>query len=357
MPDVSEQLLKEISKEFGEDILVGAQEVVDGEQEILSVSPSLDIGLGGGVPKGTWGVIGGKPKVGKTTTILSFAANCQKAGMFVYYHDVENRLKKKNILGAAGLDYSPKGMRIIRSRPPDEERGIPAKILTAQDHLRIAEMLLQSHPNVLVIFDSFSLLLDAREADGGIGTETRGGGAKLLAQFCRQMAPVVPIQKSIVLGVVHIMANTSGFGAALMEKSGNAVQYQMDWKLRAKGEVPWTTGGKVVDGKTVGGKIIGQKVTWEVTESALGAPGRVVESYIRYGIGVDQLYELFILGEQLGLIEKSGSWYNLTYLGDTVPEKQRRAQGGEKAYQLLKDNPTWAENLRVEINKVLGVNS
>lgn len=353
--DISEQILKEVSKEFGEDLMVGAQTLVDVEKDVLSVSPSLDIGLNGGIPVGSWVVVGGKPKVGKTTTILSFAALCQQRGMYVYYFDVENRLKKKNILGCAGLDYSTKGMRVIRSRPPDKEKEIAAHILTAQQSLTIAEKVLRTHPNCLVIFDSFSMLLEEAELDGGIGTSTRGGGAKLLAQFCRQMAPVVPMQKSVVLGVVHLMANTSGYGASILEKSGNAVQYQLDVKLRAKGEVPWTVGGKAgTDGKTVGGKVIGQKVTWEVTESALGAPGRIVESYIRYGVGVDHLYETFILGEQLGLIEKSGSWYSLPFLKD-VPEKQRKAQGGEKIYQLLKDNPEWAEKLRSKIKVLLGV--
>jgi recombination protein RecA len=351
MPDITDQVLKEITKEFGEDLLVGAQSIIDSEPEVVSVSPSLDIGLGGGIPKGSWVTVSGAPKLGKTTTLLSFAANCQKAGMYVYYFDVEGRLKKKNLVGTRGLDYSTKSMRIIRSRPADEQKGLPAKILTAQDNLTIAEKVLMSHPGCLVIIDSFSMLLDAKEADGGIGTETRGGGAKLLAQFCRQMANVVPVQKSIVIGVLHIMANTSGMGAPKMEKSGSAVQYQLDVKLKGKFEKPWL----------VGEKPIGQIVTWEVVESALGPPGRVVESYIRYNVGVDDLYELFVLGEQLGLITKAGAWYTLSFvlehpdiLKDTT-EKQLRAQGGEKAFQLLSSRPEWVEALRQDINRTLGV--
>ena len=348
MPDITDQVLKEITKEFGEDILVGAETVIDNDPEIISVSPALDIGLSGGIPKGSWVTVSGKPKVGKTTSVLSFAAKCQQAGMYVYYHDIEGRLKKKNLVGTKGLDYSTKGMRIIRSRAADEEKGIPAKLLTAQDHLTIAEKVLRTQPNILQIFDSFSMLCDAKEMDGGIGTETRGGGAKLLAQFCRQMANVVPIQKSIVVGILHIMANTSGFGSPTMEKSGNAVQYQLDVKLRAKGEKPWT----------VGDKVLGQIVTWEVVESAIGPPGRIVESYIRYNTGIDDLFESFTLGEELGLITKSGAWYTLTFLLQDHPdltEKQVKAQGAEKAYQLLASNANWAEALRLKINQTLGV--
>lgn len=345
MADISEQILKEITKDFGEDILVGAQSIVDKELDVIPFSPALDIALSGGIPTGSWVTVSGKPKTGKTSSCLCFAAKAQQAGMYVYYFDIEGRLKKKNLVGTSGLDYSTSKMRVIRSRPADEEKGTPAKILTAQDHLSIAEKVLQTHPKCLLIMDSFSMLCDAKEMDGGVGTETRGGGAKLLAGFCRRMANVVPVQQSIVIGVLHIMANTSGYGSPTMEKSGNAIQYQLDTKLKVKGSKPWEAGGK----------IIGQVVTWEVTESALGPPGRVIESYLRYGTGIDDLFEAFTLASEVGLIEKSGAWYNLSFLGETVPEKQRRAQGTEKAYQLLKDNQEWAENLRAKLNELLNV--
>ena len=345
MSDVTEQLLKEITKEYGEDLLVSAQEIIDRDPDIISISPALDVGLNGGIPTGSWMTVSGKAKAGKSSLCLSFAAKAQQAGMSVYYFDIEGRLKKKNLIGTAGLDYSPEKLRIIRSRGADEQRGIPAKILTAQDYLTIAEKILRTHPRSLLILDSVSMLCEAREADGGIGTETRGGGAKILSQFCRQMANVVPVQESIVVAILQFMSNTSGYGASIVEKGGLAIQYILDTKLRAKSDKPWVQGDKV----------IGQVVTWQIEESAIGPPGRTVESYLRYGKGIDDLYESLVMGEALGLVECAGNWRNLVYLGDNIPEKSRRANGGEKTYQLLVEHPEWAEELKRQISNALGI--
>lgn len=344
MPDMTDSVLKEIAKEFGAGIIGDGQDIIDHAPKVISVSPYLDIGLQGGIPKGGMSIFSGPDKVGKTTTVLSFAKKCQDDGMTVFWLDVEHRLSKKNVTGIQGLRFTKPHFHHIRSSRPDAEEGKAATILDAQKFLTIGEKLLRSVPNCLVVFDSFSMLADAKEMDGGIGTETRGGGAKLLAQFCRQMAPIMTVNQSIVVGVLQLMANTSGYGAAIVEKGGKAVQYQLNCKVKAKKDTPWV----------VGDKQIGQVVTWQITESALGPPGREVESYIRYGVGVDHLFEMLKLAEDIGLIKKpeKSSWYTL----DFMPTQDKpKLQGGEKVYQFLSDKPEVAELLQAEVRKRLGV--
>ena len=62
----------------------------------ISISPAIDIALGGGIKEGSWLTLTGDPKSGKTTTAMQIAANCQKEGRPIIYLDVEGRLKDMN---------------------------------------------------------------------------------------------------------------------------------------------------------------------------------------------------------------------------------------------------------------------
>ncbi len=201
------------------------------------------------------------------------------------------------------------------------------------------------------------MLCHEKEITDGVGTSTRGGGAALLAQFCRQMANVVPVKRSIVVGIAQLMANTSGYGAAIQEKGGNGIQYQVDVKLRCKSTEPWEHGGKRV----------GQKLTWAVECSALGAPpGGEFESCIRYNHGIDEVKEVIVLGTDLGIIDKGGAYYycdfmqsRLAALGatewtDEVRKTKCRGHGEDGLYELIKSNPDWIQYLEKDIKTMLG---
>lgn len=347
--DFSEKALKIINKEYG-NVSKSAKSFMEKKNIIVPVSPSTDIALNGGVPEGSWLVYNGKPKCGKTTSALHFAKNCQKkeyGSKHIYFMNIEGRLKEMNLDGIEGLEKEK--FTIIES---EEER-----ILSAKDYLNIAEKLVYSHPGCVILFDSFSALCHEKELQDGVGTSTRGGGAALLAQFCRQMANVVPVKKTIIIGITHLMANTSGYGAAMQEKGGLGIAYQVDVKLRCKSTEPWDHNGKRV----------GQKVTWVAETTALGGvPGSEFESWIRYGKGIDELKEIIVIGQDIGLIEKKGAYYYGTFMQNYLPVlgltqwddnaiKMTRSQGEDNFYNLLKDNPKWVNCLEKDISSILGL--
>lgn len=329
--------LSQIQKKFGSGVFIDAQDIIDAADDIIPISPSLDT-VCGGIPKGSWVTLTGKPKTGKTTTALEIVKNCQDAGMYAFVLNAEGRLKKQNLLGVTGLKTDPKHMQIVGSTEDN--------ILSAQDYLQIAEDILMSHKNCVMLIDSYSTLCHAKEQQEGIGTSTRGGGAALLAQFTRQLCNVVPVKKNIVVGITHIMANTSGYGANFMEKGGNAILYQVDVKLRVKSIEYWRLNDT--------GKAIGQKVLWICETNACGiAPMQEATSYIKYGHGIDSLQETIELGTGLGLIEQAGSWMHLAFLASHNIEPEK-AQGSEKLYKLLESMPEWIKLLQQDI-KALGV--
>jgi hypothetical protein len=179
----------------------------------------------------------------------------------------------------------------------------------------------------------------------GVGTETRGGGAKLFSQFCRLLNSTVPVNRAVVVGITHLIANTSGMGAQLVERAARMWTYQCDYQLRARKKEAW---------KTSAGQV-GLVVDWACNTSPLGPPGMTIDSYLRFGVGIDRLYECLVLGAQAGLVKKNGSWLTLEFLGRERHkhllggEAPPKAQGEENLYRMLVARPEWAEALRSEV--------
>ncbi len=323
--------------EFGKKILINGQSIVDSKSIIIPVSPKIDLSLGGGIPEGSFVIISGPPKAGKTITCLDFAATAQrieyacsigrKEGRHVYYDNVEGRIKSRDFVGIKHLD--PKRLTVIES--------VPGKILTGEDHISIMERLINDRPGDIFIIDSFSALCTAGEMTANIGDRYRADAPVLLAHFCRRISNVVPINKSIVMGVTHIIANQGGGVSKWTEASGRKIQYQTDVKLKATHFVPWKSGETQ----------IGQEIHWRCETSALGPPGIKSISKFRYGHGLDKEAEVLDLAVDLGIITKSGSWYILP--------NDEKFQGLDKTAEALRENPTLFIDLNKQTREMMGI--
>ena len=334
-------LKEDVIKNFGDEIILTGNALVDKNVLTIPVSPSLDIALGGGIPEGSFVVLTGQPKCGKTTTSLDFSSTAQKKeyahgsfkdGRHVYYLNIEGRLKKSDLEGIPGLDLEK--FHIIGSQQ--------GKILHGEEYLQIAERIINEVPGCVLIIDSYSALCTEAEITSDMDKMQRADGAKLLAKFCRKVANVIPVNKNIVIGITHLMGNPTGYGAEFKEKSGQAIAYQTDIKLRAKTFKPWTIGAENTQ--------IGQEIEWQVVCSALGPPGATTTSYIRYGQGIDKCTELVNLASDLGIINKGGAWYTITSLED-----KPKFQGTEKVRAFLLENSEAYSKVEVEVKTVLGI--
>jgi recombination protein RecA len=333
-------LKEDVVKSFGDDIILTGNAIVDRKSVIIPVSPSLDIVLNGGIPEGSFVVLTGQPKCGKTTTSLDFAATAQrpeyqgglKSPREVYYLNIEGRLKKRDLEGLPGLDLER--FHVIGSQQ--------GKILHAEEYLQIAEKIINEIPGSVLIIDSYSALCTEAEITSEMDKMQRADGAKLLAKFCRKVANVIPVNKNIVIGITHLMGNPTGYGAEFKEKSGQAIAYQTDIKLRAKTFKPWTLSADSTQ--------IGQEIEWQVICSALGPPGGNITSYIRYGQGVDKYMEAITLASDMGIIHKGGAWYTLTALPD-----KPKFQGTEKIRQYLFEHKDAYMELVKSIKTTMGI--
>lgn len=280
-----------------------------------------------------------------TTTSLSFAATAQKTEYqgdlkkprHVYYLNIEGRLKKRDLEGIPGLDLER--FDVIGSQQ--------GKILHAEEYLQIAERIINEIPGSVLIIDSYSALCTEAEITSDMDKMQRADGAKLLAKFCRKVANVIPVNKNVVIGITHLMGNPTGYGAEFKEKSGQAIAYQTDIKLRAKSFKPWVLSSDATQ--------IGQEVEWQVLCSALGPPGGNITGYIRYGHGIDYYTEAIMLACDLGLITKAGAWYTLDFIDTSDNEKKPKMQGTEKIRQFLIENADLYLKLNNAIKETMGV--
>lgn len=341
----TDRIYADVEKGYGDGILISGDEALNNKPQLIPWAPSLDIILSGGVEEGSWVGITGHEKTGKTTAALTFAANAQRpeyGSRPVYYAKVEGRLSLTHLRGIKGLDLRKGKFNIIQS--------VEGRILTAQDYLRILEGIIKTVPGAVIILDSISALCDEKESNEGVGTETRGGGAKLFSQWCRLLNQVVPVNRTIVIGITHLISNTSGMGKMYAERAARMWLYQKDYDLRTVMKTAWKAGEKQV----------GLEVKWACNTSKNGPPGMTMTSYLRFGTGIDRLYELLHLGIQCGLVRKSGSWLTLACLGR--PEyhnlldggKVPQFQGTEKLYDAVLERPEWAAVLEKEVLALAG---
>lgn len=314
--------------------------------DTLSVSPALDMALGGGLREGQVVVMTGDPKTGKTTTALYAAAKAQAKGKKVYYLNTEGRLTKQNFRGIKGLNVD--AIQIVQATDD-------TPIVSAETYLNIMERLLKEEENLFLICDSTSNMVPQDEIDGEIRTGVRNALPRLLSMFFKRISGDVSRMKAIAVFITHNIANTGGsrFSPSKMADCGNMLQFQAGTNMvithRGKWEVPKESGNHV-----------GQVANWVIkTSAAGGTPMSTAASWIRYGIGIDESQEIAQIATDFALIQAKGAWYTIQCLVDNKDQilvanylkdkevdvddleavtKAFKFQGMEKLVNFLNDN-------------------
>lgn len=328
---------KDLIKKYG-DVFLPADFLIEEERKYLSICPTLDSITGGGIPEGSIVNISGQEGSGKSTLALRIAANAQKEGRKVYYLDIEHRLSKTILTGIHGLNTSKEWFEVIRST--DEK-----KVLTAEDFLNIAFALLKSEKNAVFVLDSASCLCGEGEMSEDIKADFRNGSPKLLANFLRHIAPILILNKSIVIAIFHLIADTGGKGAGMLEDGGNKIRHAANIRLRIKYCEPLTIGSGENEQR------VGQVMHCKLIKGPLGQADKI-DLYLRYGFGIDYYTEAINLACDFALINKAGAWYNLSFL-ETPTVAPPKLQGMEKVREYLLENGTEFTMLENKIKESL----
>ena len=275
---------------------VNAVDLVENPPPNIPITPNLDMATGGGIMAGSIVAISGKEKHGKTSLALKICANAQReenGKRHIYWHDMESRLEKRGLEGTFGLDYTPKNFSLARSRK--------GGILVGEQHLSAIEAEINSHPGCIVVVDSLSALYTKSDQTSEISGNKRPSAPKLISDFLKHISGPVRVNESVLILMLHIyQSQDPNAHGAFLEDCGKKVQYYINYKLRTVAKKEWTEGDNQV----------GMKFTWVMANSPLSGcmNNAKVESWMRFGYGMDEIAEYVELGKTLGLVGSSGAW-------------------------------------------------
>ena len=309
--------MDQIEKQFGK----GSIMKLDGTQHIdVETIPtgalSLDMALGGGIPKGRIIEIYGPESSGKTTMTLHAVAEIQKEGGVAAFVDAEHALDPA-YAKRLGVDVE----KLLVSQPDSGEQA-----------LEIVETLVRSNAVDLVVVDSVAALVPQAEIEGDMGDSHMGLQARLMSQALRKLTGIINRSKCTVIFINQLRMKIGVmFGNPETTTGGNALKFYASVRMdiRRIGQIK------------VGEEITGNRVRVKVVKNKIAPPFRQAEFDIMYNQGISSEGDVLDLATEKGFVEKAGAWFS--YNGENI------AQGREAAKDYLKENPKVLKELDKKI--------
>ncbi|HCY9398164.1 TPA: recombinase RecA [Enterococcus faecalis] len=322
-----EKALKQIEKDFGKGAVMKLGEKSEMNIDVIPTgSILLDNALGvQGYPKGRIIEIFGPESSGKTTLALHAAAEAQKAGQTVAFIDAEHALDPvyaKNL----GVNID----ELLLSQPDTGEQG-----------LEIADALVSSSAVGLVIIDSVAALVPRAEIDGEMGSSHVGLQARLMSQALRKLSGSINRTKTIVIFINQLREKVGVmFGNPETTPGGRALKFYSTIRLEVR------RSEQIKDAKDKENPIKGNKTKIKVVKNKVAPPFKTIELDLMYGEGISRTGEIISLSENMGIIKKSGAWFDYN-------NGEIKVQGRELLKEELKKNPKIMDEIEGKIRTVL----
>ena len=316
--------LAQVEKSFGKG---SAMRLGDKPLQNVEVIPTgslaLDMALGiGGLPKGRIVEVYGPESSGKTTLALHVVANAQRAGGVAAFIDAEHALDPE-YARKLGVDTD----QLIVSQPDNGEQA-----------LEIADMLIRSGALDVIVIDSVAALVPKAEIEGDMGDSHVGLQARLMSQALRKMTGALSQAGTTAIFINQLREKIGVFfGSPETTTGGKALKFYASVRLDIR---------RIQTIKN-GDEPIGNRTKVKVVKNKMAPPFKIAEFDMLYGQGISEEGSVLDLGQQVGLIKKSGSW--LLY------EDGQLGQGREKARQYLRDNPDVRQRLEDQIKVKFGL--
>jgi recombination protein RecA len=298
----------QIEKMYGKGavMLLGEQPQLNIES-ISTGSLSLDLALGiGGVPKGRIIEIFGPESSGKTTVALHIVAQAQREGGVAAFVDAEHALDPR-YARALGVNTDD----LIVSQPD-----------TGEQALEITEHLVRSGAVDVIVVDSVAALVPKAEIDGLMGDPHMGLQARLMSQALRKLSGAINKTKTVAIFINQLRQKIGGvmYGSGETTTGGRALKFYASVRLDVRR----------VETLKSGTDMVGSRTRVKVAKNKVAPPFKVAEFDIMYGTGISKEGDILDLGVKMGVVKKSGSWFNYNDL--------RLGQGRDNAKTFLAEN-------------------
>ena len=311
--------LGQIERQFGKGSVMklGDSGINMNVETVPTGSLSLDIALGlGGIPKGRIIEVYGPESSGKTTVALHMVAEMQKRGGVAGFIDAEHALDPvyaKNI----GVDID----NLYISQPDNGEQA-----------LEITETMVRSGAVDIVIVDSVAALVPKAEIDGDMGDSHMGLQARLMSQALRKLTAIVGKSNCVVIFINQLREKIGVmFGNPETTTGGRALKFYASIRLDVRR----------IETLKQNGEMVGNRTRIKVVKNKIAPPFKEAEFDIMFGKGISKEGDILDLASNLGIVQKSGSWF--------AYNDEKIGQGRENAKSYLKENPAIASEIEAKV--------
>jgi len=318
-----ELALAQIEKNFGKGSIMKLGEADKAIIETISTgSLSLDLALGGGVPRGRVVEIFGPESSGKTTLSLHVIAEAQRSGGTCAFVDAEHALDPL-YARRIGVDIG----NLLLSQPDSGEQA-----------LDIVEALVRSNAIDVIVVDSVAALTPRAEIEGDMCDSHMGLQARLMSQALRKLTAAVSKSRTTVIFLNQIRMKIGiMFGNPETTTGGQALKFYASVRMDIR------SAGKIEGADPIGKdkNLIGNHVRVKVVKNKIAAPFKTAEFDIMFDKGISLEGELVDLSQKYNITRKSGAFYTFKDL--------KLGQGRENAKDFLLKNKKVAKELEKEI--------
>ena len=314
--------ISQMEKRFGKGTIIKMGENPNMNVSAVSTgSVGLDMALGvGGVPRGRIIEIYGPESSGKTTVALHCVAEVQKLGGEAAYIDAEHALDPvyaKNL----GVNID----ELLVSQPDSGEQA-----------LEVCEALVRSGAIDIVVIDSVAALVPQQEIEGDMGASHVGLQARLMSQALRKLNGAAAKTNCIVIFINQLREKVGVvYGNPETTTGGRALKFYASVRLDLR----------KTEALKSGSETYGNRVKCKVVKNKVAPPFKVAEFDILFGSGISKSGEIIDTGVELGIIEKSGSWF--AYNGE------RLGQGRDNARKLIESDEALCAEIEAKIKAAL----
>ena len=303
-----ETAMMNLKKQYGQGAVMKLGDPAIGMdvEKVSSGCLSLDIALGGGVPKGRIIEIYGPESGGKTTLALTMIAEVQKNGGIAGFIDAEHAMDP-HYAKSLGVDID----NLIISQPDCGEQA-----------LDIAEGLIRSGALDILVIDSVAALVPKAEIDGEMGDQQVGMQARLLSKGLRKLTGIVAKSNCIVIFINQLREKVGVmFGNPEVTTGGRALRFYSSVRIDIRR----------IESLKTGGEVVGNHVRAKVVKNKVAPPFKEAEFDIMFGKGISKEGDIIDMAVRYDIINKSGAWFS--YKGEKI------GQGREKTKDYLRENP------------------
>ncbi len=322
-----ELAISQIDRQFGKGSVMrlGDTKGIENVAFIPTGSIGLDLALGvGGVPRGRVVEVFGPESSGKTTLALHIVAEAQKTGGIAAFIDAEHAMDA-TYAKALGVKIDD----LLVSQPD-----------TGEQALEITETLVRSGAIDVIVIDSVAALVPRAEIEGEMGDAQMGLQARLMSQALRKLTGAISKSHTCVVFINQIRMKIGVmFGNPETTSGGKALKFYSSVRMDIRRI------GAIKEGT----EVVGNRTKVKVVKNKVAPPFREAEFDIMYGKGISKVGELLDFGVDLGVVEKSGTWYSFG--------GERLGQGREniKRFLIKEENKDLFEKIEKEVKIKLGL--